>query len=221
MVLSKKHILERIQRKELAFEPGLDGFQLQPHSVDLRLGFDFHLPKTWEMTEEGRKTITIDPLLSGDHKSFEQINLKPGQYFELMPREYVVGTTMEKVVLNAPDLMAVLYPRSSINRRGLAVDLSGIIDVNYKGYLMIPIMNNTQEQIIRVYPGERICTVVFQTISSNISLKDSSMHGLTKAKYQSNNQGFIGSKTDKDEEINLIRSGKISQLKKKFKVIVN
>jgi len=60
MILSKQTILNKIKNKQLAFKPNLDGFQLQPHAVDLRLGYKFFLPKTWEITKEGRKAINID-----------------------------------------------------------------------------------------------------------------------------------------------------------------
>jgi len=134
MVLSKKDILNRIKKEKLIFSPSLDGFQLQPHAIDLRLGLDFHIPKTWQLSKEGRKVINIDPLRADIESSFEKITLKPGQYFELMPREYIIATTLEFIELNSEDIMGVLFPRSSINRRGLAVDLSGIVDVMYKGY---------------------------------------------------------------------------------------
>jgi len=218
MVLSRKDILQRMQSGEIKFDPALDGFQLQPHAIDLRLGFNFHIPKTWEMTKLGRKAITIDPLdLHANGKNFEAINLKPGQYFELLPEELVIGTTLERIELNAEDVMCVLYPRSSINRRGLSVDLSGIIDVGYKGNLMIPIVNKTQKQVIRIYPGERICQVMFQQISSKIPLHEAEVHGLTKAKYGAS-KGFIGSKSDREDELKLIKEGKISALKKTYRI---
>lgn len=220
MILSKKDILTKIDKKELVFEPMIDGFQLQPHSVDLRLGFDFHLPKTWQLTKEGRKALTVDPMdnnVTGD--TFEKLTLKPGQYFELLPEEYIVASTLEKVELNSLDVMGVLFPRSSVNRRGLAVDLSGIIDVGYNGYLMIPIINNTQKQTIRIYPGERICQIIFQTISTELSKEEALIHGLSKAKYHDNNEGFIGSRSDRDEETKYIKSGDIDALKKKYSVI--
>lgn len=219
MVLSKKEIISRIKNKQLSFTPELDGFQMQPHSVDLRLGFDFHIPKSWTVTDEGRKALTIDPLMSDiKSMSFDKISLKPGQYFELLPQEYIVATTLEKINLNAPDLMGILFPRSSINRRGLAVDLSGIVDVGYSGYLMIPIVNNTHRQTIRIYPGERICQIIIQTISSEIDNEEALMHGLNQAKYHNNDEGFITGRADKSDEIKLIKQGKISSLKSKYKV---
>lgn len=217
MVLSKQEIIKRIQAKELDFKPMLDGFQLQPHAIDLRLGFTFHIPRTWKMTAKGRKAITIDPLAANmDEDNFDKIVLKPGQYFELLPEEYVIATTLEEVYLNAKDTMGVLFPRSSVNRRGLAVDMSGIIDVGYNGFLMIPLKNNTQKQTIRVYPGERVCQVVFQKITNNIDTEEAMLHGLNKAKYHGNKQGFIAGRSDRNDEVSLIKDGEIKKLKQKF-----
>lgn len=218
MVLSKKHLLEKLKSKDIVIDPMIDGFQLQPHSIDMRLGYDFHIPMTWELTREGRRAINIDPFSPNLERNFEKISLKPGQYFELLPKEYIVGTTLEKIELNAEDLMGVLYPRSSINRRGLAVDLSGIIDVGYSGRLMIPIVNNTHEQIIRIYPGERICQVVIQQISSKISKPEAMQHGLNANKYNGANTGFQTEKADKSEEIALIQEGNIEKLKEKYQI---
>ena len=217
MVLTKKDILINIKEKKLIFKPELDGFQLQPHAVDLRLGYEFHIPRTWEINKEGRKVINIDPLKTDNTSQYEEIKLKPGQYFEIMPREYVIATTLEEIELSSENLMAILFPRSSVNRRGLAVDLSGLIDVGYKGHLMIPLMNNTQQQIIKIYPGERICSLIFEELSSSVTKEESRHHGLDLPKYD-NGKGFVGNIIDKNEEISLISSGKLSELKEKFKI---
>ncbi|HEX9804223.1 MAG TPA: hypothetical protein VGA67_00925, partial [Candidatus Dojkabacteria bacterium] len=84
------------------------------------------------------------------------------------------------------DVMAVLYPRSSINRRGLSVDLTGIIDTGYHGHLFIPIVNTTTSQIIRIYPGERFVQVVFHTLTKELSLEESMKHGVNPPKYHQN-----------------------------------
>lgn len=217
-VLTKIEILELIQRKKLIFTPNLDDFQIQPHSIDLRLGNTFYIPKTWKITSEGRKAINADPMDSETNENnFQLITLKDGQFFELLPKEFVITTTMEKLEINTGQVMGVLYPRSSINRRGLALDLTGIIDVWYHGPLMIPIVNNTETQTIRIYPGERICQITFETLSQIIDKKTGMKHGLEKAKYSGCDAKSIGSKLDKKIEINLIREGKIKELKKKFR----
>lgn len=217
MVLTKYEITEAVGQGGLSFSPNLDKFQLQPHAVDLRLGFEFKIPKTWEVSEAGRSALIIDPLAKSA-ANFETLTLKPGQYFELLPREFVIGTTLEEIAINRGDLMAVLYPRSSINRRGLSVALSGIIDVGYAGKLMIPLINNTQQQIIRVYPGERICQIVFSTLSRELSSQDAQLHGVTQAKYHLGKD--IESKSDSEKELELIRQGKIADMKKNYPVEV-
>ena len=217
-MLTRNEILNDISEGQILFEPMIDGFQLQPHAVDLRLGKDFFIPKKWRLTKKGREAIIIDPFDYTDSESYESLELKFGQYFELLPGEFVIAKTLEKIELNSQKLMAVFFPRSSINRRGLAVDLSGIIDTGYKGWLMIPIMNNTSKQVIRIYPGERICQIVFQELSSSLSLEEINMHGLQRARYSGSEKGFVGGKPDKRLEVDLIKSGKISQLKSKYKL---
>lgn len=218
MVLTKNEILRLIKNKSIGFSPMIDGFQLQPHAVDLRLGNEFFIPRMWNLTKNGREAIIIDPLDNANIESFENIKLKYGQYFELLPGEFVIANTMEKISLKSSEVMAVLYPRSSVNRRGLAVDLSGIIDTGYIGKLMIPIINNTSKQVIKIYPGERICQVVFQRLESKLSSDEASMHGLAKAKYTKTRKGFAGGKNDKSKEIKLIKEGKIKELKRKYTI---
>lgn len=219
-VLTRKEILSLLKTQEIIFEPGIDAFQLQPHAIDLRLGSLFYLPKTWKITDKGREAIAVDPLNhSQNSDNFEKIQLKKGHYFEILPKEYIIASTLENISINTGDIMAVLYPRSSINRRGLAVDLTGIIDVWYKGSLMIPIINNTQNQIIRLYPGERICQISFEKLNSFINQKEGFKHGVGRAKYLGCDAGKMECKLDKKEEINYVKKGEIRELKHKFKVI--
>ncbi len=218
MVLTRKDILDKIKKGELEFDPMVDGFQLQPHAVDLRLGCEFYIPKEWRMSNKGREVITIDPFDEYEERNFEEVVLQFGQYFELLPGEFIIGKTLEELHIKSDNVMAILFPRSSINRRGLAVDLSGIIDTGYRGQLMIPIMNNTSKQVIRIYPGERICQVLFQMLTAKLTGPEVLMHGLNSAKYSGSQKGAVGGKKDKKEEIDLIKSGKIDELKRRFGV---
>jgi len=213
MILTRHEISDLIKQEKLVFEPELDKFQNQPHAVDLRLGTVFYLPKIWQLTKGGREVLNVDVTESaGDN--FEKIELKPGQFFEIAPGESIIASTLEKITMGAEDVMGVLYPRSSINRRGLTVDLTGIVDAYYSGHLMIPILNKTSSQIIRIYPGERICQVVFQKLANNLSREDALRHGASSAKYNGSSANDLSSKKDADEEINLIRSGDLTSLKK-------
>lgn len=218
MILIKQEIKKRIKDKKLVFSPNLDAFQLQPHAVDLRLGNVFHLPKTWDLNDSGRIAVNVDPMRLSNGSNYDEVKLKNGQFFEILPGEFVVGTTRERIEMNSEDLMAVLYPRSSINRRGLSVGMTGIVDAFYAGTLMIPIRNMTANQVIKIYPGERVCQLVFQLLQSPLSQKQAMMHGVEKAKYISRENGDIQTKSDKQEELDMIKKGKLAELKKKYSI---
>ncbi len=213
MILTRHDILHRLQKGELSFSPNLDDYQNQPHAVDLRLGTTFYIPKIWKLTDKGREVLNVD-LTQSAGDNYEQIELKPGQFFELAPGESVIASTLEKVALNAPDLMGVLYPRSSVNRRGLSVDMTGIVDAHYSGHLMIPILNKTQSQVIRIYPGERICQIVFQLLTQGLESTDALRHGKIEAKYNNAGAEELSSKQDAESEVSAIRAGDFSALKK-------
>ncbi len=206
-VLTKSEILDRVKKGDITFTPGLDTFQTRAHSIDLRLGYTFLLPKQARITKSGREAIrVIDPLKDGyTQEYFDVIELEEGQYFELLPGEHVSVSSLETIKL-PHDLMAVLYPRSSVSRRGLAVDLTGIVDAGYEGQLMIPIRNNTSSQVIRVYPGERFCQLVFEHLSAEVAAIPSRYHKRDIAD---------GAQKDKSTELHLIAKGKIRELKTK------
>jgi len=181
MVFSKYTIQEYIDSGKLGITPKPTQSQFQPHSLDLRLGFDFYIPKLWNLTDKGREVVTVD--ISKPAANFTHVQIKEGQYFELAPGEFVIGMTLEEIHLKQLDYMAVMYPRSSVNRRGLSVSLTGIVDAGYKGHLFIPIRNQTVHQIIRVEPGERFVTLVFHTLDKPLEPKDAKQHGSSFAKY--------------------------------------
>ena len=217
-ILSKIDVLKEIRKNNITFTPNLDQHQIQPNSIDLRLGSTFYIPKAWEYNEKGRCALTIDYLDYHNKKeNFKILNLKLGQYFEILPNEFVIASTFEKLELKTPDFMAVMYARSSVIRRGLIIE-SGIIDAGYCGYLMIPILNNTNGQIIRLYPGERICQLVLHALSTPLSQEETQKHGIVPPKYNASTPYSLESRSDDKEEIEMIKSGKLDELKEKFKI---
>lgn len=216
-ILTRSDISTRIAKGEIKFTPEIDRFQLQPHAVDLRLGYTFLIPRNWTQDDKGRRAITvsIDDVVM--HKEqFDEVTLQPGQYFEILPNEFVIAMSLERIEMNAPDLMAILFPRTSTNRRGINLSLSGIIDCGYKGTLIFPMKNEAGNQVLRVYPGERICQVIFQPISQPITAEEANLHGAQAAKYTEAANGQY--KLDKDEEREALISGKLSELKERFRI---
>jgi dCTP deaminase len=209
-VITKNRILEKIKLGEISFKPDIDSFQLQEHSVDLRLGFTFMIPKMWHMTPHGRESLDITHFDKKNNEFFEVIELEQGQYFDLLPNEYILVSTFEKIGL-PNDVMAVLYPRSSTNRKGMSLDLTGIIDAGYHGQLILPIRNNTHSQTVRLYPGERLCQIVFEELTEKIAPERTS-------KYH-HRDVIDGVGLEKKEESELILKGDIKGLKEKYKVL--
>ncbi len=205
-ILTKDEILARVKKGNIEFHPGLDRFQLQMHAVDLRLGFTFLIPKVWKMTQKGRQALSIDPLKDHGPEYFDVIELEQGQCFELLPQEYVLVSTFETIKV-PNDLMAVLYPRSSVNRKGLSVDLTGIIDSGYEGPLTLPIRNNTRSQVIQLHPGERFCQLVFEELKHKIETKKSRWH---------QKDVVDKGKKEKMAEMKLVFNGDLKKLKKDF-----
>lgn len=210
-ILTKRQILERIKNGSIKVEPALDEFQLRAHAIDLRLGYTFLIPRQWHMTAKGREALSFDYMNDKNNtNNFEVVELEKGQMFELLPGEHVLASTLETITW-PDDVMSVLYPRSSTNRRGLSVDLTGIIDTGYSGQLIIPIRNNTMTQKIAIYPGERFCQVTFEELSEPTKTEKSTYHQKDII------DGFFIQNKYKDE-IRLIKDGEIEKIKKEFKV---
>lgn len=207
-ILTRENILKRVKEKNIVISPALDSFQLQAHAVDLRLGFTFLIPKAWQMTANGREAMMIDPLKDHGPEYFDVIELEQGQSFDLLPQEYVLVSTFETIKI-PNDLMAILYPRSSVNRKGLSVDLTGIIDSGYEGPLTLPIRNNTRSQVIQLHPGERICQVVFEELDQPVEAR--------KSRWHMKDVVDKGAK-EKTKEMKLVFNGDIKKLKTDYKV---
>lgn len=210
-VLTREDIIKYVDEEKITFTPQLDRFQLQAHSVDLRLGFTFLVPKSWHVTKLGREQFHMDYYATKRPDYFDVVELEKRQFFDLLPGEHILVSSLESVKI-PKDLMAVMYPRTSINRKGISVDQTGIIDSGYEGQLVIPIRNNTSSQTVRLYPGERFCQIVFQELTQEVSARRSRYH-----------QKDIIDGVDVDSlanerrvEIGLIRSGEILKLKTKY-----
>ena len=217
-VLGKKEIEQAIREGMIEFLPSIDRFQLQPNSVDLRIGWGFYMPQNWRLTQEGRVAVRPDYLGNTFNKeNFTFIELSPGQYFEVLPGEHVLMSTFQQIQLNAGNIIAILHPRSSMIRRGLIIE-SGVVDAYYKGSMLIPVFNGTNH-VIRLYPGERCYQLVFERLEGSMSEEEAGKHGVVAAKYTGSTPGHSSARKDSDEEIKFIKSGDIQGLKSNFPVV--
>ncbi len=175
MILSDRDILERLRRGDIVITPAPDlDTQLQPASLDMRLGYDF---QTFNYTRQA----LIDP---GDPATFEQLTslaqLEDGERFIVHPGEFVLATTLERIEIPT-DLLARLEGRSSIGRVGIVIhSTAGYLDPGFKGKITLEI-SNLGKIAVALYPRMRICQIAFEEMSSPVSSGYGERHG---AKYQ-------------------------------------
>lgn len=213
-ILTKSEILRLMKEGKIGVKPALDEFQLQAHSIDLRLGFTFLIPKSWHITKAGREALHMDYYAKDRPEYFDIIELEQGQFFDLLPNEHVLVSSLETLII-PDDLMAVMYPRSSTNRKGISVDLTGIVDSGYEGQLVIPIKNNTNSQTVRLYPGERFCQIVFEKLLTSSSPRQSRYHKKDIIDGV-DTQSVV---REKRIENKLIQKGLIKELKSDYKLV--
>ncbi len=216
-ILTKKQILERLKNQQISFSPELDEYQLSPNSIDLRVGWSFYVPHSWKMSDKGRVAVNADYLnYQNTEEYLKLIKLSPGQYFEILPKEFILISTLEKITLNCGDVAGMLLPRSSALRRGLQIE-TGMIDCRYNGQLTIPVVNNSYH-IIKIYPGERICQMQLYKLDGELNEEDAKKHGKQEAKYVGSTPYSLEARHDADEEIDLLKAGKINELKDQFRI---
>jgi dCTP deaminase len=175
VILSDRDVRARLARGDIKIAPEPDPeIQIQPASIDLRLGYDF---QTFNYTQQA----LIDP---ANPSSFEQltnlIHLQESERFIVHPGEFVLATTLEHVEI-PDDLVARLEGRSSIGRLGIVIhSTAGYIDPGFKGRITLEI-SNLGRIAVALYPGMRICQIAFEEMSSPVS----ESYGVKRtAKYQ-------------------------------------
>lgn len=160
-ILSDKDIKKYLEKGEIEIYPLEDiEKQVQPSSVDLRIGSEF----------KGFKIIKkpfIDPKDSEDLDSYmDSMHIENGESFIIHPNEFALATTYETVKI--PDnLVARVEGRSSMGRLGITMHVTaGYIDPGFKGKITLEI-SNIGKMPVALYPGQRACQIVFETMTSN------------------------------------------------------
>ncbi|MFC6904751.1 dCTP deaminase [Halalkalicoccus tibetensis] len=155
MILSDADILRRLEEGDLVVEPLDDpDLQIQPASVDLRLGHEF--------LEFQRANIPcIHP--GSEQEVSEYVSetvIDEGEEFVLHPGDFVLGTTKERVEI-PPDLLANVEGRSSLGRLAIVVHATaGLCDPGYRGQITLE-LSNLGTAPVALTPGMRISQLVF------------------------------------------------------------
>jgi dCTP deaminase len=175
MILSDRDILRRLEDGDLVIEPLEDlDLQIQPASVDLRLGSEF--------LEFQRTNIScIHPDAEREIEEYiTETVVEEGEDFVLHPGDFVLGTTKERVEI-PPDLIAHVEGRSSLGRLAVVVHATaGLADPGYRGQITLE-LSNLGTAPVALSPGMRISQLTFTELTSTAERPYGSERG---SKYQ-------------------------------------
>lgn len=157
MILSDKDIKIALRKKRLVFQPKLNGDQIGPASIDLKLSPIFKVFNT-------EKESLLD-IKKGLPKNFTKTyKLKNGERFILHPNSFVLASTSEYI--KVPDNMVVrVEGKSSLARMGILVHTAGFIDPGFEGTITLEISNQSN-LAVAIYPGMYICQIAMHLMST-------------------------------------------------------
>jgi len=160
VILSDREIQKLLDEGKINIlpEPNLEE-QLGSASLDLRLSDEF-------MVFEHTKKPYIDTRNAETFKDMtKMIKVTENEPFVFHPGEFVLGATMEEVGL-PDDVAARIDGRSSLGRLGIVIhSTAGHIDPGFKGKIVLE-MENIGMIPVLLYPGMRVCQLVFEVLSS-------------------------------------------------------
>lgn len=161
MILSDADIILALQGNGISIYPWIPE-ALQPASVDVHLGDTFLVYKT-------NTVPLIDPLTDDQADYVRTLHVEDGADFYLYPGQFVLGTTIETVRLDARYVGSVMG-RSSLGRLGLIVhSTAGWIDPGFEGKITLEMTNLSPVPII-LTPGMSIGQIAFTELKTPATL---------------------------------------------------
>ncbi len=158
MVLSDKSIKDALLSGRIRIEP-FDPDDIQPSSVDLHLGSHFQVFRN-------SRYPYIDPTRE-QAGLMELVQASAEEPFVLHPGEFVLGTTIERIVLS-DELVARLEGKSSLGRLGLLIhSTAGYVDPGWDGKLTLELSNVANLPIV-LSPGMAIGQISFSQMSTPV-----------------------------------------------------
>lgn len=177
MILSDKTIIKMLEEGTLKISP-LEHDQIQPASVDVRLG------DTFSIVEDSSTGI-----ITMEHE-IKYKTIKTDTYV-LLPGQFVLATTKEYFAL-PDDLTAFVEGRSSLGRMGLFIQNAGWVDPGFEGEITLELYN-ANRCAIELKAGRRVGQLVFAKM-------DDTARNPYRGKYQGQT-GATGSRVFMDNEV--------------------
>lgn len=177
MILSDKTIRRMLLDRTLTIEL-VEASQIQPASVDIRLGSTFSI-----VEDSSSGIIAMDREIA--YKTIET------ERYLLLPDQFVLATTMEYFAL-PDDLTAFVEGRSSLGRMGLFIQNAGWVDPGFEGEITLELFN-ANRCAIELTAGRRVGQLVFAQM-------DAAAEKPYRGKYQGQ-RGATGSRVFLDTEL--------------------
>ena len=151
MVLSDHSLREQLAAGRIIIEP-YDEQCVQPSSIDVKVSNLFRVFRN--------HTAGIIDVKEDMEDLTELITVPDDGVFMLHPGEFVLGSTLERVVVPS-DLVARIEGKSSLGRLGLLIhSTAGFIDAGFDGHVTLELAN-VASLPITIYPQMRIGQISF------------------------------------------------------------
>lgn len=157
-ILNDKTIKKYLNNEKIHITPPPTKKQIQPSSIDLRLGNTIQ-------TFKENNTLYLDT-----HKNINQYMQKQtipeNNKLIIHPHEFLLATTKEYIQL-PDDIVGRVEGRSSIGRLGLTIHVTaGYIDPGFQGTITLELYNMNKYSIA-IYPNQRICQLVLEELNES------------------------------------------------------
>ena len=173
MILQDNEVIKRIQNNEIIIKPKPKDEQVQPASIDLRLGNEYLQP-----------VFGTEIDIKNNSPKYEYVKTNR---ITIPPHNFILATTKEEIKV-PDDLVARVEGRSSIGRLGITIHVTaGFIDPGFEGQITLEIANLSNTVVI-LYEDMRICQLVFEELKGI----PTRIYGECDNKYQNQN-GVTGS----------------------------
>jgi dCTP deaminase len=177
MIVSDETLRAMMAEGSIVVEP-LEPYQVQPASIDLRLGRSF-----LKIDENSLDSLSLDAELPYIRIEKDEIVIPP--------HSFLLATTVEFIRIPT-NVTAFVEGRSSIGRMGLFIQNAGWVDPGFEGTITLELFNANRLPL-RLSAGRRICQIVF-------AFMDKATRTPYAGKYQGQ-RGTVGSRVFKDREV--------------------
>ncbi|MEO7397652.1 MAG: dCTP deaminase [Ilumatobacteraceae bacterium] len=172
MILSDRSLREAIAANRILIEP-LDERCIQPSSIDVKVGNLFRVFRN--------HTTGIIDVKQDLEDLTELVSIPDDGVFMLHPGEFVLGSTLERVVV-PDDLVGRIEGKSSLGRLGLLIhSTAGFIDAGFDGHITLE-LSNVASLPITIYPAMKIGQISFVQMTTRADHPYGS--GASGSKYQ-------------------------------------